>query len=1050
MGGLALGSYLAGRVADKIHRPFLWYGILEGVIGVWALLAPFLFDAATPLYRFIWLNFHLSAVPFGLLRFFAALVILLLPTTCMGATLPLLAKFVTRSLDYVGERIGTLYAANTLGAVAGAAVAGLVFLPTLGLNKTTMIAATINFLLIVAVVLISRAIEGPEAASGSSVCATADATDQNGATKPVPAADSRRLSPEVVATMACFALSGAIAMIYEVGWTRTLLMVIGSSTYAFTLMLTSFLLGIFLGSLVCARLIDKAKEPLAWLALIQLLVGAASLLCMGRFNSIPFWNLQLNTAFPNDPDTAMAARFFIASSIMMPLTFFLGAVFPAAVKVCVKDLSAVGRSIGSLYSCNTIGAIIGAFLAGFVLIPVLGVEKSLIASTVINIFIGVLLLFFVRSMRQSMKMIALAGAVLGAGYLLMRPQVWDRDSLVYAQSARRYLIHTPHFDSLDEWKKWVAAQNKLIFYEDGASSTVAVLRSEEGIHSLVTNGHMDASDHEFDMSTQVLLAAGPIAANPAAKDVAIIGWGSGVTIGTAARMTGGHVTVIELEPAVIKTSEHFHGVNRAAEKDPRVSIEINDGRNFLLATDQKFDVIISEPSNPWQAGVCNLFTREYFKLCKDRLRPKGVFGLWCQTAEVPGQNIRGIFAALHDYFPYCAILRMDKWNIVGLGSETPISIDIDQLRELMKNKELMADLHRAKIDSPEELMSRFCVAPAAMEKFIGDAPANDDDTNRLEYDVGRTYENQNSLDANMKLFNEDRGGLSALLSTKDKTPEQTAATMCEIAKEAQFEDNFTRAEEWAQASLQARATAEGYRLSGINHFQLGNTEKAYSAWKKALEIDPRNIATMQTLGLSYEATSPEKARQEFQRILEIEPGNSLARLRLAQTYGPDLVHGVLLKEARTQLNPQEVLKLTPALLKDKVFVQAHPGVFYLTALSRYALGNMEEALESANEFSAANPNAACAKQLSAEIYTALKRRSEAEEATKQLHEIGQKIAPSIVHGAQALISQRQYEAALKDLEAARILSPTNKDLPAAIDQLCRVYPKADKVLHAAQ
>ncbi len=1063
MGGLALGSFLAGRQADRIKRPFLWYGILEGIIGGWALLAPHLFDMATPLYRIIWQNFHLSLWPFSIIRFCVALLILIVPTTCMGATLPLLAKFVTTSLEYVGKKIGTLYAANTLGAVGGAAVGGLYLLPTVGLAQTTQIAALINFLLIAIVVYASKSLEAPKentspaqttntasdgmpnedsTAPGSTTPDSSDTSTESGAGAGITATAGTRLSPQALAAMISIAASGAVAMVYEVGWTRTLLMVIGSSTYAFTLMLTSFLLGIFLGSLACARLIDRAKEPLAWLAVLQFLVAGASLFSMDRFNSVPYWNLQLNAAFPSDPNTALLARFFIAASMMMPLTFFLGAVFPAAVKACVKDLSAVGRSVGSLYSANTLGAIVGAFLAGFVLVPVMGVEKSLIFGTAINIVTGIALLFMVNSVRPALKIVVLLVGAAAGCFLFARPEIWDRQVIVYAQQARRKLAETKLFSSAEDWRQGLAASTELVFYEDGASSTVGVIQSKTlDNRSLVTNGHVDASDGG-DMSTQVLLAAAPIAANPKAQDIAVIGWGSGVTIAAASHLTNGKITAIELEPAVVKTSKFFHRVNGAPENDPRVKIEVNDGRNFLLATDQKFDVIISEPSNPWQAGVCNLFTKEYFTLCKERLRPGGVFGLWCQIAEVPPQNVRGVLSALHQVFPYCAVLRMDEGNIVGLASQTPITIDFEHLRQSIKNKAVFEDLKRAALDSPEDLVARFCVAPENMDNLIANTPPNNDDTNRLEYEVGRTYENSYSLNPNNEMFNRNCANLDSLLSKKD-SPLQMAQTMCAIARKAQINSNWEVANSWIQSSLKAKPTAEAYRLLGIAEFQHGKQKEAYQLWDKALQIDPGHVETLQTLGLTFLDDDRVKAREQFNRVLAVEPTNKVARFRVAQTYGPHFISRAYVEESGE--DPQNVLKNLSDILSDKEFVHSHPAALFLQAWANYKLGRIQEALPAAQQALELDHDSLCIPQILGNIYYSLGRFPESWSCWQRVLIGGPKVVPALVERAREHMKANRNSQALAVLETALEVSPLNVDAMKAVSDLAGREQSAAKV-----
>ncbi len=1065
MGGLALGSFLIGRRADRIKRPFLWYGVLEGVIGVWALLTPYLFDVAGPIYRLIWQTFHVAPLPFAIIRFLAGLFILLVPTTCMGATLPLLAKFVTDSLAFVGKKVGTLYAANTLGAVGGAAVTGLYLLPVAGLSKTTFIGAMINFVLVGVVVVMSRfweqldskssalnAAEPPpnspafDASEANPESAKTSVSPSDEASGPsIPAASDGSLSSAVRATIFSFAVSGAVAMIYEVAWTRSLLMVIGSSTYAFTLMLTSFLLGIFLGSLVCARFIDRVKEPILWFAIIQMLVGAASVLSMNLFNYVPGWNLQLNAAFPNDPNTALVARFVIAASMMMPLTFFLGAVFPAAVKSCVKDLAAVGKSVSSLYAANTLGAIIGAFAAGFALIPVMGVEKSLIAGTVINILTGMVMLLFVRTPGVVKALVLACGCVVCAS-LFMRSEIWYKDVLVYAQSARRRLAITPKFASPEKWHEWLAPHLKLVFYEEGASSTVAVLQTTETKqNSLITNGHVDASE-AGDMPQQILLAYAPIAAHPNPKDIAVIGWGSGVTIGTAAQLVDGKITAIELEPAVIKASPYFNAVNHVPEKDPKVSVEINDGRNFMLATAQMFDVIISEPSNPWQAGVCNLFTKEYFQLCKNRLNDGGVFALWCQIVEVPGQNIRGVLSALGEVFPYCAVMRVDKGNIVAFASDKPIKFDLEKMRSQMAGKIIINDLRTAETDTPEKFIARLIVSPDGMKEFVGDAIPNSDDTNRLEYDVGKTYENGNSFEQNKLIVNKSIGDLSTMLVLSNSA-EQNAKTMCGIARQAQLLENVIGARYWISAALKAKPIAEAYRLLGISESREGNKQQAYSNWAKALELDAADIATLQTrANYSLEQGDPARAREDLNRVLALQPKSSSVLARIAHTYAPHLVLELQTQTPSTDENPEMVVKILSPFLASQEFMTTHPQAVWDAAWAYYKLERLKEAEQLARNFVSLAPAVPAGKQLLGSILLRSGNFTEASACWSQLMTTCSDGIPVLLEQAKLEMEQKRYKEALTTIQATLAVAPFQSGAMTLLQELAKKDPEGARLL----
>jgi spermidine synthase len=943
MGGLALGSFVAGRLTDSVRRPFLWYGILEGVIGVWALLIPAMFTAAVPGYKLAWQAWHLSMLPFSLLRFLMAAAILILPTSCMGATLPLLSKFVTKRLDYVGRRIGTLYAANTFGAVGGAALAGFVLLPLIGLQATTIVSAAINFVLLGVVFWLA-----PKLERSSETVPRVTATSVNAAL-----ASATPLT--VLLTMLAFSVSGAVAMVYEVGWTRTLLMVIGSSTYAFTVMLTSFLVGIFLGSLICARFVDRVREPLAWFALLQFFVCLAGFVSMWLFNYLPWWNIVINSAFPHDPTVALAVRFGLAASVLLPLTLGLGAIFPVVVKSCTRQLEAVGRSVGTLYSANTLGAIVGAFLAGFVLVPWLGVERTLVVASVVNLLVGIGLLFLVNAMKMTIKLsaavlglVVLGGLLTGNG--LGADMMWDRMIILSAQAERRHLVHLPFlYRSFQQWQQALSDNGDVLFYEDGPASTVGVVEYKGShLRSLSTNGHVDASDGA-DMKTQVLLAAYPLLWKPDAEQVGVVGWGSGVTIGTATCFPLKSITAIELEPATVEASKLFHHVNLRPEDNPLVHFEVNDGRNYLLATDQKFDVIVSEPSNPWQAGVCNLFTREFFAICHERLKPGGIMSFWMPCLEIPPENLRGILASLHAVFPYNLALMSDSGTMIVLASDQPLPSDLDRLKASMANKAVAAQLARAGIRSPEGVLARIEVTPAKMAPLVEGAQLNLDDTNHLEYSVGKTYENRFFLDENEALFGAALGQPWDDVIFGRLKPEQKAAIIAKVAEEALMIGRPARALAWAQASLVVAPTSEAMRIAGIASLNLGKPEDATRFWQQALSLDPHHVETLQTRGMYHlQEGDLEGARKDFNHVLEIEPDNKVAHYHLAGTYLTDAIAPdeatlpALSMTAKDAEQAAMVLKSLGNLPEESSFVDRHHDVLLLAAVARFQLHNLKE------------------------------------------------------------------------------------------------------------
>ncbi|MCC7529363.1 MAG: fused MFS/spermidine synthase [Candidatus Melainabacteria bacterium] len=864
MGGLALGSFCAGRIADKVSRPFLWYGILEGIIGLWALIVPILLTISVSSYRVIWELTHFDFFAFSLLRLALAAIILLLPTTLMGATLPLLSKYVTVSLATVGDRVGTIYAINTLGAVCGAAQSGLILLPGLGLSTTTLIAAGLNVFLCLLVLYIgtpkdaeTRAdpssksndaeqgattkdsnaaletsnskkkkkrkgkhkiaddAEEPDstgqskdtaAASETSPIAASVAASSDDTTQPSDAARTKRakLPNQIYVALAAIAISGAAAMIYEVCWTRALSMVIGGSTYAFTVMLSTFLSGIFLGSFISAKVVDRFRQPYLAFGVFQILVATGCLTSLVLCRYLPTWNLQLNELLPNALFSVWI-RFILAEAMLLPLTLFLGALFPIVIKCTASDIEHIASSVGTVYSANTMGAIVGSILAGFVLIPQFGVEKTMVIATGVNMLVGTVMIFAQQDAKLMVKLACVFfGVIVFSSFILNPYAVGDKKDFLLAQSTRRAM--RDGYDVLNPKSNWstVMARTQLIYYKDGPCSNVAILKFAEGdkvgTYSLLTNGCVDASDGA-DMSQQVLLASYPMLFRPNSRRACVIGWGSGVTVAELLNFPVTTITAVELEPAVIEAAKTFNRHTHEPEKNPRVKVEINDGRNFLLATTQKFDVIISEPSNPWQVGVCNLFTSEYFECVKDRLTPDGVLSLWLQLGEISPDSIRAVMSALNGQFKYCLALASDQSNLVILASQKPLAANYQKLEEVFRDPYVTRALDKAKITTPEGVLARIFLTPSGVSYMVRGFKPNTDNLNVLEYRIGRTYESMTFGHANGVLLSENMGTPSGYVDWGDMSKEKIAATMARVAIEATKFGHLTAAYSWARSSM---------------------------------------------------------------------------------------------------------------------------------------------------------------------------------------------------------------------------------------------------------
>lgn len=739
MGGLALGAYVAGRLSARVKNTLMAYAALEAVIGLFALAIPFLFQGAEPIFAFAWQNLHFSGAAIALVRFVLAALILIVPTACMGATLPLLSKYVTESIDVVGKRVGSLYCANTFGAVIGALAAGFLLIPTIGSQASTFTAASVNLLLAACAWLVSTRIAHSE---------------------PPPAAQRQRslLTRHARAVMACFGISGALSMIYEVTFTRALLLVIGSTTYAFTIMLSTFLVGIALGSFVGARVADKTKSPTLAFAVCQLLVACAGWLSSFLFQYLPWFNLVLADRLPGSPEASLLARFLLAGLVILPLTVCVGATFPLAVRACVRDLAHLPRSVGSVYAANTLGAIIGSLLAGFLIVPVLGIERTLSVVSLLNVAVAAALITIAKSWRVRAALAVVAAAL--APLLCIGGGMWDQDLFIHAQSERRELMegHPLQHKSFSDWQAYLHREAKTIFWKEGASSSVAVVKygagtqdADDDMTAIITNGHTDGGDGP-DMPVQSMISAYPLLLRRDAQDVAIIGWGTGVSVGTAMCFSVRNIVAVELEPAVVEGAKLFAHVNREPEKDPRLQIEYNDGRNFLQCAGRKFDVIISEPSNPWQAGVCNLFTREYFQACKRSLKRGGTVSIWLQITEVPTENVLGVVRALNDVFKNTIAFNIGYGNIVLVASDEELKLNLAGIDNAFRQPVVQEELQDVGVPDVAAVIANLISTPEGLRQMAQQGTANCDDTNKLEFAVAKSYEQKTYDAANHALF----------------------------------------------------------------------------------------------------------------------------------------------------------------------------------------------------------------------------------------------------------------------------------------------------------
>jgi spermidine synthase len=738
MGGLGLGSYLAGKFSDRLKDPVRAYALAEAAIGLYALSVPWIIGYYPGLNQWLWTTFGDRYTLLSVLRFFASAGLLIVPTTLMGATLPILARyFVSRpfELGRVSLRLGTLYAVNLFGAVAGSFLAGFIFLPMVGIRSTNLVAASFDMSLAVAILVARRLMRTTQATRATeSLDELTAAAEKASISAPAPL----RISPAARrAVLFAFAVSGATAMTLQVLWTRALAVIIGSSIFSFTIILLAFLVGLGAGSATFGRLVTRFRDPVRGLALTHLGIVACIGLSYLITDRLPFIFTYLLSSTMVSADAVLTCQFALACLTVLPSTFLMGAIFPITVRVVTSDLATVGRDVGFAYALNTVGAIIGSFFSGFVILPSLGLQRGIYLAAVVDLALAVLLFSVASNLPRARRMIGMATAVAMALGALVLPR-WNLTN--FSIGFFRISMARDYIDMVErrhQKKKWQSP--KLVYYKDGIATTVSVDQWGK-VFSMKNNGKVDASN-DADMPTQISVGLLPLLLynNHHAPKVALIGYGSGVTAGAATQYPIDSLEVVELEPAIYEAAHFFDDVNHRPTENSHVKAIAGDGRNFLSQRRDLYDVIISQPSNPWITGVSNLFTREYFQSVKSRLADDGTFCQWAQLYEMAPWNIKAIYRTLAGEFPYVMVFAAEDLSsdTILIASRKPIELDIRKIARAFENPVTAAEAKRAGFDSPHDVPAFLLLGSEELRSFVAGAQLNTDDNALIEFAAPR-------------------------------------------------------------------------------------------------------------------------------------------------------------------------------------------------------------------------------------------------------------------------------------------------------------------------
>ena len=716
MAGLALGNFFFGRAADTWRRPLLGYALLEAGIGLTALLVPPLLNLA----RHAVIGYGGATSSFmgqTLLTFGLSFVVLMIPTALMGGTLPVISRALIRRNKDVAGKVGALYSLNTFGAVLGVALAGLLILPKIGLRNTMLLAVAINLLVAVVVGLISFAVRRPVL----------------GRKEPVTSRPARPAHASALVLTFAIGFSGLASMVYEVSWARSLALVIGSSIYAFNTMLLSFIFGIGLGSLIFAYIFRRRAPSIALFSYVEVAIGISCFLVVFFFDRLPVLFLNVFKALAPAVGHLFFGELLICFLVMLIPTTLFGATLPMISHILTKDERLIGTSIGRVYAANTAGCILGSAGASFVLIPILGLQQTLKLAVVVNVLVAISA-FILSKKGKSSKYIFSASAVALIALVFAAPKQWNQNVMTIGVAPNAvWLQKLTKMASLKD----IASVPELLYYRHGLNSTVAVLKGQNDI-SMSIDGKTDASA-KGDLATQLLIGYVPLFLHSQPETVMILGLGSGITVAATISAGARHSDCLEIEPAVVSASEYFSEANRDVLGNPNVKIILADGRNYLLSTKKRYDVITSEPSNPWMAGISNLFTKEFYEICARRLKPGGIMCQFIHGYNLDPEDFRMVMATFSSVFPHKQLWSSAfSVDYLMIGSASEIKINLDTIKQKMKAKEVASDLKRIGITTVTDFMAHFLLDEQGWDAVVRDAPINTDNMPLLEFSAPKS------------------------------------------------------------------------------------------------------------------------------------------------------------------------------------------------------------------------------------------------------------------------------------------------------------------------
>jgi len=679
MGGMAIGGYLIGKQADRAVHPLCLFAWLQvGMAGL-GLLAPFALSGLTVLYATAAHHFAPGLTMLTVLRLGMSLLALAPPAICIGATLPVMSRTYARYSGQVGYDIGRLYAVNTLGSAMGCVLTAVFFIRLLGLRETVFLAAFINLLVAGAAWWLMR--------SGAETVHP----------RPKPArakrSKTRVLTPAALRFVVwAYALSGFTSLGYEVVWARIISLHTVGAVYSFSIMLTVFLSGLVVGSLVGTWWVRRRRASIIHFGGLELGIGLLAVLALFAFAQLP--RFRLENLFAEYSIAAEVAFEGILSFVtLFPVTVLIGAVFPVVSSLYTAERAEqVGLKVAQVTALNTAGSILGSLLTGFVIVPILGLQRSALALAALNLGIGFAAIWFFSPAESRQRMITAAILVAAVVAAALLPPA-------------RYLGY------------WQDAAEQLIFYEEGVETTVAVFDAGPNNPKFSTvNGRIEVPTDVLSMRAFYLLGHLPPLLHPDAQNSLMLSFGNGIATGALASHQIPSVEVVELSQEMVEAAEVYAEENRHILQYPGLQVHVEDARNFLLQTDQRYDIITTDATHPSNACSWALFTTEFYRQVNQHLAPDGVFLQWVPLHSMAIADYLSILRTFQSVFPNATLWYTGGSHTLLLSTpETVTDVYLEEtLQAIYDNPPVLQDL-----GEPEQISRYWIMNSKQLHEFAG-------------------------------------------------------------------------------------------------------------------------------------------------------------------------------------------------------------------------------------------------------------------------------------------------------------------------------------------